>query len=185
MSTMTRRMLFLAPLGIAAMGGASFWTMLQRMQSGQFDPRGVPTMLIGKPAPPFALPGLGAQPGFSNTDFATQPAPVLLNFFASWCVPCALEAQQLAGLRARGATVWGITYKDKPEATAAFLRRGGNPFARIAVDTAGRTGIDFGISGVPETFLIDRIGTVRRRWVGPLTDAIVAEDVQPMLARYA
>src|SRR6185437_15641 len=108
-------LVLLAPLGIATLGGAAFWTMLDRMRQGRFDPRGVPSMLVGKAVPGFALPGLTPHAGFSSADLAATPGPVLVNFFASWCVPCAIEAPQLSDLQRRGVPIWGIAYKDKPD----------------------------------------------------------------------
>ena len=176
---MNRRLLLLAPLGIAAAGGAGFWAMLNGLQDGSFDPRGVPSMLVGKSLPEFVLPG------FSSADVRAEGRPVLINFFASWCVPCIAEAPVLMQLRARGAALWGIAYKDKPDASAAFLRRNGDPYARIAADEAGRVAIDFGVYGVPESYLVDREGVVRWRWAGPLSEELVTGQLDPLLRKYA
>ena len=175
---MRRRLLLLAPLGAAALAGFGFLAMLRRMKTGEFDPRGVPTMLLGKPMPPFALPG------FASTDLSATGHGVLLNFFASWCAPCVEENPQLMALRAAGTPLWGIAYKDRPDATAAFLARHGNPFQRIARDDAGLTAIDFGVTGVPETFLIDPAGIVRWHFSGPLSPAI-ADAATSLLRKYA
>ncbi len=162
---MNRRLLLLAPLGVAAIGGASFYAMLNGMQKGTFDPRGVPSQLIDKPLPDFTLPG------FSRADILAAKAPVVVNFFASWCVPCVEEAPMLLALKQSGVKLWGITYKDKTPATDAFLARNGNPYAHIARDEAGQVGIEWGVTGVPETYLIDAQGIVRWRFTGPLTEA--------------
>ena len=185
MTTLNRRLVLLAPFGVAALGGAAFWAMLDRMQQGRFDPRGVPSMLVGKPVPPFVLPGLPPHSGFSSTDLAGGNQPVLVNFFASWCVPCAIEAPQLSELQRRGVPVWGIAYKDKPDAAADFLQRNGDPYARIATDEPGRVAIDFGAYGVPETYLVDKAGIVRWRWAGPLTDDILKQELEPLLKLYS
>ncbi len=176
---MNRRLLLLAPLGIAAAGGAGFWAMLNGLRDGSFDPRGVPSMLVGRPLPEFVLPG------FSSADIRAAGQPVLVNFFASWCVPCIAEAPVLMQLRRRDTAIWGIAYKDKPEATTAFLARNGNPYARMAVDAPGRVAIDFGVYGVPESYLVDRDGIVRWRWAGPLSEELVAGQLDPLLKRYA
>jgi cytochrome c biogenesis protein CcmG, thiol:disulfide interchange protein DsbE len=176
---MNRRLLLLAPFGAVVAAGLGFFAMLRRETEGKFDPRGVPSMLIGKHVPPFTLPG---EPGFADTDLAGKP--ILVNFFASWCVPCVEEAQVLMELKSSGTPLYGIAYKDKPEATAAFLARHGNPYARIARDEPGRVAIDWGVTGVPETYLIDKDGIVRSRWVGPLTAQSVAAEVQPLLRQY-
>ena len=174
---MRRRLLLLVPLGGAALAGAGFFGMLRRMKTGAFDPRGVPTMLLGKPMPSFALPG------FASTDFPIAGHPILLNFFASWCAPCVEENPQLMALRQAGVPLWGIAYKDKPAATAVFLARNGDPFQRIARDQAGLTAIDFGVTGVPETFLIDPKGVVRWHFSGPMSQA-TADEVTSLLRKY-
>lgn len=185
MIALNRRLVLLAPLGIATLGGAAFWTMLDRMRQGRFDPRGVPSMLVGKAVPGFALPGLAPHAGFSSADLGATPGPVLVNFFASWCVPCAIEAPQLSDLQRRGVPIWGIAYKDKPDATEDFLKRNGDPYARIAVDGPGRVAIDFGAYGVPESYLVDRTGVVRWRWAGPLTDDVLKQELEPLLKKYS
>lgn len=176
---MNRRVLLLAPLGATLVAGAGFLAMLRREQDGTFDPRGVPSMLLGRHVPPFALPG---DPGFSEADLAGQP--ILVNFFASWCVPCIEEAPVLMNLKRAGVALYGIAYKDKPPATAAFLAQRGNPYARIARDEPGRVAIDWGVTGVPETYLIDPHGVVRWRYVGPMTERTVSAELQPMLRKY-
>ena len=177
---MNRRLLLLVPFAGVVAAGAGFFAMLKRETEGKFDPRGVPSMLIGKHVPPFALPG---DPGFADTDLAGHP--ILVNFFASWCVPCVEEAEVLMRLKQAGAPLYGIAYKDKPDATAGFLAKHGNPYARIGRDEPGRVAIDWGVTGVPETYLIDKAGIVRSRWVGPLTAQSVAAEVQPLLRQYA
>jgi cytochrome c biogenesis protein CcmG/thiol:disulfide interchange protein DsbE len=159
---MNRRLLMLAPLGVAVIGGASFYAMLSGMKRGTFDPRGIPSQMLDKPLPDFTLPG------FSRADVLAAKRPVVLNFFASWCAPCVEEAPVLLALKQAGVPLWGIAYKDKPAATDAFLVRHGNPFARMARDDAGAVGIEWGITGVPETFVIDAAGIVRFRYAGAL-----------------
>jgi cytochrome c biogenesis protein CcmG, thiol:disulfide interchange protein DsbE len=170
---MNRRLLLLAPLAVAGLGGAAFWSMLAGMKNGTFDPRGVPSMLIGKPMPDFVLPG------FTAADVRAMGHPVVINFFASWCVPCIEEAPTLVALARAGVPLWGIAYKDKPAATDTFLARHGNPFARLARDEPGSVAIDWGVTGVPETYLVDADGVVRWRFVGPLP----AEAVPALAAR--
>jgi cytochrome c biogenesis protein CcmG/thiol:disulfide interchange protein DsbE len=177
---MNRRLLLLVPFAGVVAAGAGFFAMLKRETEGTFDPRGVPSMLIGKPVPKFALPG---DPGFSAADLTGKP--ILVNFFASWCVPCVEEAGVLMGLQRTGVPIYGIAYKDKAAATAAFLNRNGNPYARIARDEPGLVAIDWGVTGVPESYLIDKDGTVRWRWVGPLTAEAVTGSLEPLLRQYA
>jgi cytochrome c biogenesis protein CcmG/thiol:disulfide interchange protein DsbE len=177
---MNRRLLLLAPFAAAVAAGGGFMAMLLAEQRGKFDPRGVPSMLIGKRVPPFSLPG---EPGFADIDLAGRA--ILVNFFASWCVPCIQEAPVLMDLKRAGVPVYGIAYKDKPAATAAFLRQRGNPYARIARDDAGRVAIDWGVTGVPESYLIDPHGAVRWRYVGPLPAAVATGELRQELQKYA
>lgn len=182
-----RRALMLAPLGLAVAGGAGFYAMLRGLGTGSYDPRGVPSALLGKPAPAFALPPLeeSGLPALSNTDLADLPAPVLVNFWASWCVPCIVEHPQLMRLSRDGVAVFGVNYKDKAVDAAAFLTRHGNPFRRLGRDEPGRVAIDWGVYGVPETYLLDRKGIIRWRWPGPVTPEVLDQDLRPLLKRHA
>jgi len=181
-----RRLLLLAPLAVAGAAGAGAWTILARMRAGRFDPHDVPSQLIGKPAPPFAaMPPLGPEgAGFGSADLQTG-RPLLVNFFASWCVPCIIEAPALMTLSHEGLPIWGIAYKDKPNATRTFLVRNGNPYARIATDDPGRVAIEWGVYGVPETYLLDGKGVVRWRQAGPVTPDILETQLRPMLRTLA
>jgi cytochrome c biogenesis protein CcmG/thiol:disulfide interchange protein DsbE len=182
-----RRALMLAPLGLAVAGGAGFYAMLRGLGTGSYDPRGVPSALLGKPAPVFALPPLeqSGLPTLANTDLADLPAPVLVNFWASWCVPCIVEHPQLMRLSRDGVPVFGVNYKDKAGDAAAFLTRHGNPFRRLGRDEPGRVAIDWGVYGVPETYLLDRKGIIRWRWPGPVTPEVLEQDIRPLLRRHA
>ena len=185
MTALNRRLVLLLPLGIAGVAGIGLYSMLDRMRSGKFDPRGVPSALVGKPVPDFSLPGQGDSPGFSSADLKSQGRPVLLNFFASWCVPCIAEAEVLLALQRSGQPVFGVAYKDKPDATAGFLRQHGNPYVRVGRDAAGSVAIDFGLYGVPESYLIDTAGIVRWRFAGALTTEIVQQELTPLLKTLA
>jgi cytochrome c biogenesis protein CcmG/thiol:disulfide interchange protein DsbE len=190
MTPLNRRLVLLLPLGVAGVAGIGLYSMLDRMRAGKFDPRGVPSALIGKKLPDFSLPGLGAGPGFDGPGFGSGDLtsigrPVLLNFFASWCVPCIAEADLLMALKQSGQPVFGVAYKDKPEATRAFLQQHGNPYMRVGRDTPGSVAIDFGLYGVPETYLIDTAGIVRWRWAGALTANILRQELAPLLKTLA
>ena len=182
-----RRALLFLPLGLAAGAGVGFWAMLRGLRDGSYNPTGVPSALIGKPVPAFALaPIEGVEvPPFPATALRGLDRPVLVNFWASWCVPCVIEHPQLMQLARDGVPVLGVNYKDKAPDAAAFLKRHGNPFARLGADGTGRVGIDWGVYGVPETYLIDRGGIIRWRWAGPVTPEILAQDLRPLLRRYA
>ena len=177
----SRRLLLLAPLGVAALGGAAFLTLLGRMRQGTYDPHSLPSMLIGKQLPSFDLPGGGPLQGLSSAEIVGAGRPALVNFFASWCIPCVEEAGQLMALKAGGVPIYGIAYKDQLDATVDFLSRNGDPYARIGRDEPGRVAIDFGLYGVPETYLVDAGGIVRWRWAGALTSDVVSQTLTPML----
>jgi cytochrome c biogenesis protein CcmG, thiol:disulfide interchange protein DsbE len=141
------------------------------------DPRVQPAALVGKPVPTVVLPDLDTGEMVAVRDVPSGPR--LINFFASWCAPCRVEHPQLMALKARGVTVVGIAYKDEPARSQAFLSELGDPFAVRLVDRNGRTGIEFGVTGVPETFLVGADGMILAKHSGPLTDA----DVEKMLAK--
>jgi cytochrome c biogenesis protein CcmG/thiol:disulfide interchange protein DsbE len=183
-----RRWLLLAPFGFAVAAGAGFYHMLRGLKSGTYDPRGVPSALIGRAPPEFSLPPVATVdlPGLSSADLRPPlPAPVIVNFWASWCVPCIVEHPQLMRLAREGVAVFGINYKDRAADAAAFLQRHGTPFRRLAADESGRTAIDWGVYGVPETYLIDREGRVRWRLAGPITPEVLEGELKPLLRRYA
>lgn len=140
----------------------------------------VTSKLIGQPMPAVSLPGLGDAPGLTSADFKAGK-PVLVNVFASWCVPCRVEAPQLAQLTAMGVTVNGIAVRDAPDDVAAFLTTNGNPFARIGLDKTGQTQIALGSSGVPETFVVDGAGIIRYQHIGEIRP----EHVKLLMAKLA
>lgn len=146
------------------------------------NPAILPSALIDKPAPSFDLPPLlGDRPGLAQSDLKGKA--VLVNFFASWCAPCREEAPVLAGLAASGdVAIYGIDYKDSPAAGRKFLEVLGNPYQRVAVDAAGRTAIDFGLYGVPETYIVDAKGAIRYRLPGALTPENLQSEILPRLA---
>ncbi len=143
--------------------------------------REVRSALIGKPVPEFALPPAAeGQPGLSRADLADGKVR-LLNVFASWCVPCAVEAPQLARLKAEGVDVVGVAIRDRPEELAVFLARNGNPYSRIGADNLSKVQFALGSSGVPESFVIDGKGVIRYQHIGEIR----AEQVPMILAKVA
>ena len=180
-----RRALLLAPFGMAVVAGAGFWTVLGRMREGRFDPHDVPSQLIGKAPPDFSLPGLGEGTGFSAADLRAVKRPMLVNFFASWCVPCVIEAPELMALSKEGLPIWGVAYKDTVPAAKGFLAKHGDPYARIAADKPGQVAIDWGVYGVPESYLLDADGIVRWRMAGPITREVAADQLRPLLKAMA
>jgi cytochrome c biogenesis protein CcmG/thiol:disulfide interchange protein DsbE len=178
----TSRWLMFLPLIAFAAVAALFFI---RLYAG--DASLLPSALIGRPVPRFDLPPLPgvAAPGLSDSDLR-QGRVTLVNVFASWCVPCHAEHSVLMEiardpqLKDRVALV-GLAYKDEPENTRRFLGQGGNPFARIGVDASGRTGIDFGVYGVPETYVIRGDGTIGYRFVGPLSNESLRQVLLPQI----
>lgn len=183
MKRITRRLVLLGPIGVIAAGGVGLWAGFNRIQDSKPDARGMESALIGRRVPGFALPGQGTDRGFTTAEMETTGRPVLLNFFASWCAPCAAETPVLMGLRHAGVPIFGIAFRDKPDATDAFLRQHGDPYTRIDRDESGGLEDAFDLDGVPETYLIDKAGIVRWRWVGQLRPDVVDRTLTPLLKR--
>ena len=136
------------------------------------DPKVQPHAMVGKPMPDLALPTLeDGSP--ARLRALTAKGPVVVNFFASWCAPCEVEAPQLNALSAKGVRIVGVAYKDQPPKTQAFLARLGDPFAQRLTDRDGRAGVEFGVTGVPETYVVGRDGMILSKHTGPLEAADV------------
>jgi cytochrome c biogenesis protein CcmG/thiol:disulfide interchange protein DsbE len=163
---MTRRILPFIPLAVIVALGVLF-----AGYGLHHDPQVQPNALIGKPLPAVALPPLRGGPPAHLA--ALLRGPGLVNVFGSWCGPCALEGPQLMRLKSNGVTLVGISWMDKPGDTQAFLDRTGNPFAAVLVGSDD-TAVDFGITGAPETFVVDGKGMIVDKRVGPITDKDVA-----------
>ena len=163
------RVLFVLPLlMLAILAGFFGWSLL----SGR-DPASIGSVMVGRAAP--TLPqGLG-------DGLVKSGKPVLVNFFASWCAPCLAEHPLFERLKGReGAVIIGIAWKDKPEATRAWLARLGDPFTKLGFDQDGKIALDWGLSGVPETYLIDAQGIVRLHFRGPISERDLA-TILPLL----
>lgn len=150
---------------------------------GAGDASKIPSALIGKAVPHFTLPALEgtAAPGLADADLRGGEVTIV-NVFASWCVPCRQEHPVMMQLAARGLRVVGIAYKDEPEKTRRFLEAG-NPYSRIGVDRSGRTGIDFGVTGVPETFVVRGDGTIAYKYFGPVTPEALRDELIPEIRK--
>ena len=147
----------------------------------QLNPREVPSPLIGRPAPAFTLPLL-SDPAKTLSPADLRGQVWLLNVWASWCASCRQEHDILLDLARRGvAPVYGLDYKDQPDAARAWLARLGTPYTAVIVDREGRTGIDYGVYGVPETYVIDKQGIIRHKHTGPLTAQSVKEKILPLI----
>ncbi len=147
-------------------------------------PSELPSMLVDRPAPDLALPALDAKARrFTRADLAKGHVTVV-NVFASWCIPCREEAPGLAALKGMdGITLYGVAWKDKAAAARAFLSDVGDPYAAVDLDEDGGTGIDWGVYGVPETFVIDGKGIVRLRLAEPLVGDALQQFVLPAIAK--
>jgi len=170
---------YLIPLGIFAVLVVFLWRGLS------LDPREVPSPLIDKPAPAFLLPQLH-EPGktLSKQDLAGKVW--LLNVWASWCVSCRDEHPVLVQIAKTGAVpIYGLNYKDQRDDALSWLKRFGDPYTASVSDLEGRVGINFGVYGVPETFLIDREGRIRYKHIGPVTEKVWAETLLPKVKAIA
>jgi cytochrome c biogenesis protein CcmG/thiol:disulfide interchange protein DsbE len=172
-----RRFLFVLPVGIFVGVGIGLAVGLTR------DPSALPSALIDHPVPPFELPPLPGRdgPGFGSADL--QGGVSLVNVFASWCVPCRMEHPLLLALAQDGVAIYGIDYKDPADDAAGWLAELGDPYRAVGADRDGRVAIDWGVYGVPETFVIDRAGRIRYRFVGPLQPRDLDETLRPLLER--
>ena len=159
---------------------AIFVVFLLTVASGLYSPsdRKIPSRLVGKPVPEFALPAaLPDKPGLAPADFKGGE-PRILNVFASWCVPCIAEAPQLLALARRGIPIDAVALRDRPEDVAEFLGRWGDPYQRIGLDLDSQAQLALGSSGVPETFLIDGKGVIRYQHIGDIKPEHVPEIVR-------
>jgi len=172
-----RRLLFMLPLALFGLVAAYFVVGLDPDR----NPAAVPSALIDQPAPQFELAALvEGAPGLSSADLGQDV--VLINFFSSWCVPCRIEHPLLIALaQAQQVPIYGVVYKDQPEAIKRWLGELGSPYAKVLVDPDSRTAIDFGVYGVPETYVIDREGRIRFRFAGPLDEATIEQTLMPLI----
>ena len=145
-----------------------------------YDPQTLPSAMIDQPAPAFDLAALNGGTNLSLAGLKGQV--VLLNFFACWCAPCRVEQPILMRLAKQDhVALYGIDYKDQPAAARRILAELGDPYRAIGLDADGITGINFGVYGVPETYVIDKNGQIRKRFVGPLTEESLQQELLPLL----
>jgi cytochrome c biogenesis protein CcmG/thiol:disulfide interchange protein DsbE len=153
-----------------------------RMNAGR-DTSAIPSPLIGKPVPAFSLPVLG-DPKRMITNADLRGKPVLINVWGSWCPTCRDEHPQITALARSGKVrVLGYNYKDAPEDAQRWLQQFGDPFELVIADEDGRAALDWGIYGAPETFLVDAGGVIRWKTVGPVTEDVIHDQIEPALAR--
>ena len=170
-----RRLFYLLPLLLFLVLAGYFVLALRP----GYDPHTLPSAMIDKEAPAFDLAGLNGQ-GLALD--ALKGRPVLINFFASWCVPCREEQPVLMRLSKReDISLYGIDYKDQPRDAEKLLAQFGDPYRGVGLDTDGKVGLNFGVYGVPETYVLDSTGHIRKRFVGPLTAEEVNKELLPLL----
>jgi len=169
-----KRLAAFTPLIVLAVIAAAALFVLMRGQRGE----GFASPLVGKPAPTLALPAL--QPdGPPLPDLAGRP--YVINFFASWCAPCELEHPLWTDLAAQGLPIIGVAYKDRPEASAGFLARLGDPYAHVMLDREGRGAAEFGVRKVPESFIIGADGRILAHADGPIDADFIERTLTPVL----
>jgi cytochrome c biogenesis protein CcmG, thiol:disulfide interchange protein DsbE len=169
-----RRLLYLIPVIVFGAVGIGLAVGLTR------DPGTLPSALLDQPVPEFQLPALEGGDGLSSEDLKGRVS--LVNVFASWCVPCRVEQPVLMRLAEEGVPIFGINYKDPPDQAKAWLAELGDPFEKIGADRNGRVGIEWGVYGVPETFVVDAEGRIRHRHVGPIQARDLERTLLPILA---
>lgn len=171
------RLPFILPVALFLIIAVAFAYGLTR------DPRTIPSVLIDKPVPTFALPPVqGRSLGLSSADLKGEVT--LVNFFASWCVACLVEHPLFVELKKKGAVpVHGINYKDRPGDAAAWLDKYGDPYTRTGADLDGRVGIDWGVYGLPETFVVDRQGRIAYKHIGPISKRDMDEKILPLIEK--
>ena len=166
---------FILPLAVFVVLVGFLWYGLS------LNPREVPSPLIGKPAPGFALPRLD-QPTEELSEKDLRGKVWLLNVWASWCVSCVEEHPVLVEFSRRNVVpIYGLNYKDKRDAALAWLAQRGDPYTLSLSDPEGRVGIDYGVYGVPETYVIDKAGVIRYKCIGPVTPEVLAEKILPLV----
>ena len=175
---MSNRVLYALPLLTLIIMAAFFgWSLM----SGR-DPASIGSVIVNRAAPPLTAPALRPGEPALTSDLLKTGKPVLLNFFASWCTPCLAEHPLLLRLKQReGVAIIGIAWKNKPEEARAWLAKLGDPFAYAGTDVDGKLSLDWGLSGVPETYLIDANGIVRLHYHAPITERDLNETILPLL----
>ena len=173
---MVKPLMILPPVAFAGLALA-FWL---GMQNGD---QALPSTMQGRAAPEVSVTPLGAGSVPTQADL-TAPGVKLVNFWASWCQPCRVEHPMLETLAAEGVVIHGVNYKDKPEAALELLAELGNPYAKIGTDS-GRMALNWGVYGVPETYVIDGNGVVVLRWAGPITADVLERVIRPAMAEVA
>ena len=171
---MAKALMFVPPVLFAGLAAMFYIGMIRP------DPDGLPSALTGRQAPAVVLTQLGDGAPFSDATLR-EPGAKLVNYWASWCAPCRAEHPILTALQAEGIKIYGVNYKDKPENALGFLADLGNPYTAMGAD-AGRMALDWGVYGVPETYVIDGNGKIVLRFAGPISESTLQDTIRPALA---
>ncbi|EEV0216165.1 thiol:disulfide interchange protein DsbE [Escherichia coli] len=180
---MKRKVLLIPLIIFLAIAAALLWQLARNAEGD--DPTNLELALIGKPVPKFRLESLDNPGQFYQADVLTQGKPVLLNVWATWCPTCRAEHQYLNQLSAQGIRVVGMNYKDDRQKAISWLKELGNPYALSLFDGDGMLGLDLGVYGAPETFLIDGNGIIRYRHAGDLNPRVWEEEIKPLWEKYS
>lgn len=172
-----RRLLWGLPLATVIVAGGGFASMLSGLYKGSFDPHTIDIPVLNKPIPDFELQPIASYQNFNSLLLKQQQKPVLINFFASWCLPCVSEMPLLQAL-ANHLSIWGIAYKDKTPSINQFLTNHSNPYHYLGQDSDGTIGINWGLSGVPESFLIMPQGIIKWHYAKPLDKTAITSLLQ-------
>ncbi len=148
------------------------------------DPDGLPSARQGQVVPEMTVTALGDKSAFVAEDLKGGGVK-LVNFWASWCAPCRAEHPNFTALAAEGVPIYGVNYRDRPADALGFLEELGDPYVAIAADEQGRTGLDWGLYGVPETYVVDDDGRIVLRFAGPITQRVLQETIRPAMAQAA
>ncbi len=173
-----QRLKLFVPLLIFVVLAGFFFVVQKQIGAGNYDPQNMPSALLDKPLPAFALPDLLTGTSVSNQVLGGEVA--IVNVWATWCPTCLYEHPYLVTLAQKGVVILGVNYKDEPDKARQWLAEKGNPYRAVVDDRAGDLGLDLGVTGAPETYLIDRHGVVRLRYQGPLDERVWRETVQPL-----
>ena len=180
---MNRKLLFIPLALFLALAAALFWQLMRNADGD--DPTTLESALIGKPVPTFRLESLENPGQHYQADVLTQGKPVLLNVWATWCPTCRAEHQYLNQLSAQGVRVVGLNYKDDRQKAIVWLKELGNPYSLSLFDGDGMLGLDLGVYGAPETFLIDGKGIIRYRHAGDLNARVWESEIKPLWDKYS
>lgn len=172
----------LSPLMIAPLVIFAGFAGLALVGLGRDNPNELPSALQGKAAPAVAVTPLRDGAPFTDADLRAGDV-TLVNYWASWCAPCRVEHPNLEDLAESGLTIYGVNYKDKPGNALGFLEELGNPYTAMGADAQGRMALDWGVYGVPETYVIDGDGQIVLRFAGPITDRVMEKTLLPAIEK--